>query len=453
MPASRFRAGAATSNITPPLGTSLNGGMQDRAAAHVHDELHARCLVLDDGRSEPIGIATVDSCMIPRAVVDAAKEIVQGETDLNLDRLLVSATHAHSCPTVAGVFQSEPDEAYAEFLTRRIADGFRRAANNLQPAEVAWGSFPEPNEVFNRRWRLKPGSMPPNPFGDIDQVKMNPGVGSEALVEPAGPTDPEVSLLAVRRADGGAPLAVWANYSLHYVGDVGPGHVSADYFGAFARRLTLYLKADDLDPPFVAAMTNGTSGDVNNVNFRTARDRGPAYSRINAVAQVVAAKAAEAYGRLTFRTDATLDMREAAVTVGVRRPTRDETAKARYILSQGEGEPLKKVEEIYARETLLLADYPPTVETLVQAVRIGELGIATFPCETFVETGLAVKRDSPLRPTFVISLANDYAGYLPTAEHHRLGGYETWRARSSFLAVDAEEKLRSTVMRLLAELG
>jgi neutral ceramidase len=52
----------------------------------------------------------------------------------------------------------------------------------------------------------------------------------------------------------------------------------------------------------------------------------------------------------------------------------------------------------------------------------------------------------------VISLANDYAGYLPTREHHALGGYETWRARSSFLAVDAEEKLRAAVMQLLKEL-
>jgi hypothetical protein len=49
VPTQMFKAGAATSNITPPLGASLNGGFADRAAAHVHDELHARCLVLDDG--------------------------------------------------------------------------------------------------------------------------------------------------------------------------------------------------------------------------------------------------------------------------------------------------------------------------------------------------------------------------------------------------------------------
>ena len=63
-----FRAGAATSNITPPLGISLNGGFADRKATHVHDELHARCLVLDDGATK-VAFAVCDSCMLPREPV------------------------------------------------------------------------------------------------------------------------------------------------------------------------------------------------------------------------------------------------------------------------------------------------------------------------------------------------------------------------------------------------
>jgi hypothetical protein len=447
-----LRAGAATSNITPPLGISINGGMQDRQARHIHDELHARCLVLDDGR-EMLGIVVCDSCMIPRWIIDSAKESVQARTDLQLDRIIVSATHAHSCPTVAGVFQSEPDAAYAAFLALRIADGLVRAVNNLQLAEVGWAVAPDPDDVFNRRWKVQADILLPNPFGTVDQVRMNPPAGSDKLIEPAGPTDPDVSLLAVRRASDGKPLAVVANYSLHYVGDVGAGHISADYFGAFARRLARMLSADELDPPAVVMMSNGTSGNINNVNFRIPRQRGEPYEQINAVAAKVAQVAFDAYQKIEFRKDAKLAMRETEVICGVRKPTRDDVAKAKYILSQGVGEPLKTLPEIYARETLLLADYPGEVETVVQALRIGDLAIATFPCETFVETGLQVKKESPFKPTFVISLANDYAGYLPTREHHALGGYETWRARSSFLSVDSEEKLRAAVMKMLAELA
>ena len=110
---------------------------------------------------------------------------------------------------------------------------------------------------------------------------------------------------------------------------------------------------------------------------------------------------------------------------------------------------LSGVDEIYARETVLLNEFPSEVETLVQAIRIGELGIAASPCETFVETGLAIKAASPLRPTFTIELANDYRGYLPTAEHHSLGGYETWRARSSYLEIGAEAKIRAAILQQL----
>ena len=43
-----FRAGASTANITPPLGKPIVGNYQSPLATHIHDELHARCLVLDD---------------------------------------------------------------------------------------------------------------------------------------------------------------------------------------------------------------------------------------------------------------------------------------------------------------------------------------------------------------------------------------------------------------------
>src|SRR5688500_18245281 len=47
-----FRAGAATSNITPELGLKIVGSFAPFPAKHVHDELHARCLVLDDGKTK-----------------------------------------------------------------------------------------------------------------------------------------------------------------------------------------------------------------------------------------------------------------------------------------------------------------------------------------------------------------------------------------------------------------
>ena len=75
------------------------------------------------------------------------------------------------------------------------------------------------------------------------------------------------------------------------------------------------------------------------------------------------------------------------------------------------------------------------MKVVLQALRIGDLGICAIPCEVFVEIGLELRKKSPLKQTFTIELANGYNGYLPTPEQHKLGGYETWRARSSYLEV------------------
>src|SRR5690606_37884592 len=106
-----------------------------------------------------------------------------------------------------------------------------------------------------------------NPFGGVDQVRMNPPRADSLLLRPAGPVDPQVCFLSVRPADG-RPIALLANYSLHYVGGVHSGAISADYFAVFADLIQQKLGADRLDPPFVGMLSNGTSGDVNNINFR-----------------------------------------------------------------------------------------------------------------------------------------------------------------------------------------
>ena len=84
-------------------------------------------------------------------------------------------------------------------------------------------------------------------------------------------------------------------------------------------------------------------------------------------------------------------------------------------------------------------------------------GALTFdfaiPCEVFTEIGLEIKKASPLPNTFTIELANGYNGYLPTPAQHALGGYETWRARSSYLEEDASPKVVTAVKELLASVS
>jgi hypothetical protein len=451
LPAKRqFRAGAAASDITPWLGVSINGNFQDAKAEYIHDELHARCLVLDDGENR-IAFVVCDSCLIPREIFDEAKRQIHEKTGLPADHILISSTHTHSAPASVSVYQSEAVKDYIPFLTTRIADGVRRAIHNLAPARIAWGVGSVPDQVFNRRWKMKPGAILANPFGGVDKVKMNPPVANPALLEPAGPTDPGVSFISVQSTNG-RPIALLANYSLHYVGGVPAGDISSDYYGAFADRIQQLIGADHQDPGFVGIMCNGTSGDINNTNFRHPRGNAAPYAQIRIVANEVAAEVFRVYQTLQYRDWVPLRIEQREIMIGVRRPSEADIRRAQGILAAYDNKKPKFLKEIYAQETLYLKDYPAEVPLIIQAIRIDDLGIAAVPCEVFAQIGLEIKAKSPFKPTFTIELANGWNGYLPTPEQHQLGGYETWRGRASYLETGASTKIFDTVMELFARL-
>ena len=201
-------------------------------------------------------------------------------------------------------------------------------------------------------------------------------------------------------------------------------------------------------------MSNGTSGDITNVNFAAAGPgRREPYEQIKLVADSVARAAFAAYRKIKHRDGVTLDMAEKEIELGVRRPGKADLVRARAILAKANKPVLETLPEVYARETVLLAKYPPKVTVKVQAIRVGAGGIVSSPCETFAEIGLDLKKRSPLKPTCVIELANGYNGYLPTPAQHKLGGYETWRARSSYLEVEASTKITATVLDLLGKVS
>lgn len=444
-----FRAGAHAEDVTPSvLPISLAGSMADVVATEIHDRLHARALVMDDG-DRKLALVVCDSCMIGRDLFDAAKAQIVRTLGIPSDAQLMCATHSHTCPTVTGVFQSEPNAIYQRQLVQGIVAAVRKAHANLVPAQVVYGAADCPDQVFCRRWRMKPGTIPADPFGKMtDQVQMNPPVGSENLIEPAGPTDPQISVLKIQATDG-RPIALLANYSLHYVGGVPARSVSADYFGEFAR--VVAERWAPRDERFVAMLTNGTSGNINNINFRGGQEAMEPLGRIRLVAHRVADLSIEAVQTSRHQDEISLASAARDLDLGVRKPSPEEVVEAKGILEKAGDRPLAGLREIYARESVKLAEYPDSVSIPIQAIRVGPIGIVAIPCEVFAEIGLELKATSPLQPTFTIELANGYNGYLPTPEQHALGGYETWRARSSYLEVDASSKIVETALELLNE--
>jgi neutral ceramidase len=447
-----FKAGAAASNITPQLGQNIVGGFAPSPSKNVHDELHARCLVLDDGQTK-LALVVCDLLGIARQVSDEARKIIAERSNIPATHVLISATHTHSASSAMGQdrfrFENTLDD-YQQFVARRIADGVQRAVNSLRPAEIAFTTVEAPEHVFNRRWFMQPGTVPPNPFGTADLVKMNPGAGNPNLTEPAGPTDPTISVFALREP-GGKFISIFSTYSLHYVGGVNGADISADYYGMFCDQLMRRLGAEHQDPPFVALMANGTSGDINNINFRQPRPRQKPYEQMRFVAEDLAAKIYTAVGGLKFRPHVTLDARYREPTIAWRRPTEEQLEWATKTIAAGKKATGTDLSFIYAQRTMQVNDYPATTNLPLQALRIGDVCIGTMPCEVFCEIGLEFKRRSAIQPAFIVELNHGYFGYLPTPRQHKLGGYETWLGTNR-LEMDASEKLLAELLAMSQEL-
>jgi hypothetical protein len=454
-PKAPLLAGAATANITPELGSPIVGGFLPFPSTHVHDELHARCLVLDDGTTK-LALIVCDLLGVHRSLSLEARKLIETETGIPSTHLLISGTHTHSATnahsTDPRAYLSDMDlTPYQRFVARRIADGVRRAHNLLRPAEIAFGTVDAPEHVHNRRWHMKDGTAPPNPFGKIDKVKMNPPSGSPNLIEPAGPTDPTISFIALREPNGRL-ISIYSAYSLHYVGGVGSGHISADYYGMYCEALQDLIPNSTEDPPFVALMANGTSGDINNIDFKNPRKSQPAYTQMRHVANDVAAKVHSALAHLTWTTSAPLAARYRELDIQWRTIDPELLAWAKETEAtapriQGKANlPLA-----YATRIQSLATPSPETKLPIQALRIGDILIGTSPCETFAETGLEFKQRSPLKKAFMVELAHGYYGYMPTPRHFELGGYETWPGTNN-LEPQAAPKLLSALLEMATEL-
>lgn len=455
-----FRAGAATSNITPPLGAGIVGNFEVPPATHIHDELHVRCLALDDGQTRLV-FAIVDNVGVNREVFDEAKRRIHGLTGVPVAHQLMAATHTHSATSAGGANRlalrdgtAGPIPAfddYQTFLVQRIVDGVRRALGNLEPARIGWGAGQVPQQVFNRRWVLKDGQTVVNPFGGQDRALMNPGGSRTDLQEPAGPTNPEVQFVAVQ-SPGGRPIALLANYWLHYVGGVPRGHISADYFGAFADRIQALLGADRQDVPFVGLLANGPCGDVNNIDIRAKPRSDAPYEKIRRVADDLAQEVVRVQRTLAYRDWVELKAAQTELVLQTRRPTAALVARAEQVLARpATVSPVHRLEKIYAERTLSARDWPETISVALQAFRLGELAVAAIPFETFTETGLAIKAASPFPATFTIELANGAYGYLPTPRQHALGGYETWLGTNR-VEVEASQKIEAAIQGLWRKL-
>lgn len=442
-------AGAATVDISPPtLPAIQNGYFVERNQNKVLDRLHARCFVLKADQTT-VAIVVVDSCMIPRDICDRAKILASKQTGIPVNRMLIASTHTHSAPSVMNFcLGTSSDPNYERFLPTKLSEVIVKAYENLEPARIGFTVVDAPQHTHCRRWLRDPQQYGDDPFGEKTvRAIMHPGYQNPAYVGPAGPADTGLSLLSIQSADGKRPIGLLANYSMHYFG--ARGGFSADYYGKFSQLMEQKIAGKE-HPGFVAAMSQGTSGDLQWMDY--SQPRRTDYS-IDDYAGELADIAWNAYQKIKYEsTEAPVKMAESWLLIERRLPDKERLAWAKQLNTQRGDRRPKSKPEVYAEQAAWI-DAHPEEEIVLQTIGIGDLAITAIPNEVYGITGLKLKAQSPFKLTFNMGLANGAAGYIPPPEQHYLGGYTTWPARTAGLEVQAEPQIVETLLGLLESLS
>jgi neutral ceramidase len=441
-----LHAGAAEAVITPPVGTLLDGySGRDGGAVGIHDDLHARALVIDDGATSA-AIVSADLIGVDRRLVAAIRERASAATGIPAAHIMVAATHTHAGP--AGL-RRELDEPLTEMMARTIAGAIEAAHRALRPAVLKAGR------------------------GSVDSVSQN-------RRDPDGPCDDALRVLLFDSPDprDGAIASV-VNFACHPTVLFRTNMlVSADYVGHAIRTVRNVLG----DAPVL--FLNGACGDVNPSWIEQRHDEA---ERVGSIVGSEAARRLQELRPLggqhkvwSIRWDELTDkpvtsgrlieaprIRTASRNVAV--PLRrlsppvwyDEQLASlearRTALAPDDQEGLRRVMEQVTRfrtertvaERLRSGYELHYVHPEIHAISLGEgCAILGLPGEFFVETGRAIQEASALPDLLVAGYANHYLGYVVPRHAFEAGGYE---AGVTVVDESAEKTLRLAAIDLIRE--
>lgn len=430
-----LHVGFGTADITPDPGMEMPGGFRRVVGKGVADRLLASTCVVHDG-TRTVALVGVDSLFVDKAHITEARARIAKAGGIEAAAILVGANHTHTGGPTADCLGSSEDVKYAERLITGITASVRQALGSLHAAMVGVGTGTEATISFNRRFLMRDGREITHPG--------KPGTKRHAdIVAVAGPIDPDVGVLGFRGADG-KPVGAVVNFACHSTVHGGP-----DFHPDYAGFLRKELKAR-YGPGFGVVFLLGCCGDITQVdNMSPGREGGPDYCAM--MGGKLARETERVLARVEWLKDATVGHSTGTVPVSVR--GEPDVARERPEFGLGSGPVVEPVYEEERKHVAALRAKTPVIPAEVQAVRVGPLGIAAVGAEYFCEFGLRIKKCSPFRSTWAVSLANENLGYVPTATAFAAGGYEPRTARSSKLAVEAGQRLQEGLVAELHKLA
>ncbi|MFB3828499.1 MAG: hypothetical protein ACE15B_17155 [Bryobacteraceae bacterium] len=448
-------AGFAERDITPQIGMEQPGGYSKVFHRSIHDPCKVRAAVFQDG-SGRIALVGVDALIVPRAVVLAARRQIQERCGIPPEAVMAGASHSHSSGPVGMVQPGEYDHAsplvrqlayekssaanpaYLKLVETEIVEAVCAADANRTPLRTGFGRGTENQVAYNRRFRMKNG-----------QSWTHPGKGNPDIVEAAGPTDPDVTVIGCWSSDGRLRGCV-VHFCCHAT--TSPGGISANWIYDLERTIR-----GALDPQAVVVFLQGFSGDVTQVDNLDPHANPGAEQWCRLVGGRVGAEAVKVLLSMYAAEAAPpLGARQTMLRIPRRKPGAARLKRAMETVRQDPKEG-GVTEWTFAKETVMLDALlakEPVVEVEVQAIQVGPAVFVAAPGEMFCQLGLEIKSGSPFKLTCPVELANGCVGYVPTEEAlgPRGGGYETRLTAYTNLAPDAGTRMVRAGVELARQL-
>jgi neutral ceramidase len=381
-----------------------------------------------------------DLLTLPRGIILQSRQLIQQQSGITADRVMISATHTHTGPALPIGSSRDPAleadtplmKAYIQALPGLIAQAVKQADAKLAPARVSAAIGREEHLSFNRRYFMTDGT-----------VGWNPGKHNPKVIKPAGPIDPDVPVVYFE-SPAGQPIATCVNFAMH-LDTTGGNLISSDY--PFTLRTLLgRIKG----PEMISIFSTGTCGDINHIDVNSS-DPQKGSTEPQRIGTTLAGEVLKTYAKLAPLQTSAPRARSRVLALTLPTISEQDLVQARKVATTfGKNTP-PFLERVNAYKVLDVASREgKPLEAEVQVIALGnDLAWVALPGEIFVELGLEIKKKSPFKNTILVELADGSVGYVPTQRAYKEGNYEPTSARC---AAGSGEQITQAAVELLDEI-